>query len=191
MIKIPSSSEEVNKIITDLEKIFDNLKNTIRKCLEDRGVQVKRAADVLTSLSADEDDNTRMFAESHVSVLFKAADIPELFGTMNFHWNYLSPPPLDHLVKKFDLDEVKPQMNAYKFHLQQFRMKTSLSMFCRTQKRKRLRPTGEFREMVAEFDWPENVTLEVVERLSLQPARVRHDDCPSSPRLLHHHLVYS
>ncbi|CAI8033424.1 Interferon-induced helicase C domain-containing protein 1, partial [Geodia barretti] len=105
-----------------------------------------------------------MFAESHVSVLFKAADIPELFGTMNFHWNYLSPPPLDHLVKKFDLDEVKPQMKAYKFHLQQFRMKTPLSMFCRTQKRKRLRPTGEFREMVADFEWPENVTLEVVEQ---------------------------
>ena len=164
MIKIPSSSEEVNKIITDLEKIFDNLKNTIRKSLEDRGVQVKRAADVLTSLSADEDDNTRMFAESHVGVLFKAADIPELFGTMNFHWNYLSPPPLDHLVKRFDLDEVKSQMEAYKFHLQQFRMKTPLTMFCRTQKRKRLKPPGEFREMVAEFEWPENVTLEVVEQ---------------------------
>ena len=163
-IPIPSSSEEVRKLIKKLEIFFDYLKNCVRECLERRRVSVKNVADVLTSLSADEDENHKMFLESHVSVLFRAADIPELFGTMNFHWNYLDPPPLDHLVDKFDLEEVKVQMEAYKLTLQQFRMKTPLTLFCRTQKRKRIKLSPEFQEMVAEFDWPDDVTLEDVEQ---------------------------
>ena len=162
---LATSSEEVKKMMFDLDKRFDSLKNTVKESLKKLRVSVERVADVLTSLSADEDDDHhKMFLESHVSVLFKAADIPELFGTMNFHWNYLDPPPLDHLVHKFDLEEVKVQMEMYKSDLYQFRMKTPLTLFCRTQKRKRIKPSSEFREMVAEFNWPENVTLEVVEQ---------------------------
>ena len=161
---LATSSEEVKKMISDLKKVFHSLKDTVKQCLKKLRVSVERVADVLTSLAADEDDHHKMFLESHVSALFRAADIPELFGTMNFHWNYLDPPPLDDLVDEFDLEEVKVQMEVYKSDLQQFRMKTPLTLFCRTQKRKRMRPPGEFQEMVAEFDWPENVTLEVVEQ---------------------------
>ena len=159
-----TSIEEVKKMIIDMEKKFDGLKIAIKECLKKHKVPVERVADALTSLSADEDDHHKMFLESHVSVLFKAADIPELFGTMNFHWNYLSPPPLDHLVQRLDLEEVKGQMEAYKSVLQRFRMKTSLPLFCQSQRRRRVRPPGEFHEMVAEFDWPDIVTLEVVEQ---------------------------
>ena len=159
-----TSSEEVKKMISDLDKTFDHLKNSVRECLEKRQVLVKRVADVLTSLSADEDDHYRVFLESHVSLLFRAANISELFGTMNLHWNYLDPPPLDDLAKKFELEEPKQQMEVYKSDLQQFRMKTPLTLFCLAQRRKRMRPLGEFQEMVAVFDWPENVTLEDVEQ---------------------------
>ena len=159
-----TSSQEVVEMMSDLDIRFDGLKNRVRECLEKRQVLVKRVADILTSLSADEDDHYRMFLESHVSVLFRAANISELFGTMNLHWNYLDPPPLDDLAKKFELEEPKQQMEVYKSDLQQFRMKTPLTLFCRTQKRKRMRPPGEFQEMVAEFDWPDDVTLEVVEQ---------------------------
>ena len=159
-----TSSEEVEEMMSDLDKRFDSLKNRVRECLEKRQVLVKRVVDVLTSLSADEDDHYRMFLESHISALFRAANISELFGTMNLHWNYLDPPPLDDLAKKFELEEPKQQMEVYKSDLQQFRMKTPLTLFCLAQKRKRMRPPGEFQEMVAEFDWPENVTLEDVEQ---------------------------
>ena len=159
-----TSTKDVKKMISDLEIKFDYLKATIKEYLEKRAVKVKRVADVLTSLPADEDEHHRMFVEEHVNVLFRAADIPELFGTMNFHWNYLNPPPLDHLVKKLDLAEVKDQMESYNSDLQQFRMKTPLTLFHQTQKKKSTKLPGEFREMVAEFDWPENVTLEVVEQ---------------------------
>ena len=162
---LATSSEEVKKMIFDLDKRFDLLKNTVKKCIERHGVSVKRVADVLTSLVAvEDDDHHKMFLESHVSVLFRAADISELFGTMNCHWNYLDPPPLDDLAIKFKLEEPKQQIEVYKSDLQEFRMKTPLTLFCLAQKRKRMRPPGEFREMVAEFNWPENVTLEVVEQ---------------------------
>ena len=157
------SIEQVKAMIKKLEKSFDELKNTVRECVEKRGVLVKKVADVLTSLSADEDDQHKMFVEDHTSALFRAANVSEQFGTMNFHWNYLNPPLLDHLVQKLELKEVKVQMDTYKSDLQQFRVKTPLTQFCQTQRRRRRRPTAEFRVMVAKFEWPESVTLEVVE----------------------------
>ena len=156
----------MKKMINQLSKGFDILKNNIRQCLEKHRIHTKQVADVLTSLSPDEDQQHKTFAESHVEVLYRAPDISEQFGTMNFHWNYLNPSLLDHLVQKFDLQEVRDQMEAYKSDLQQFRKKTPLNIFCQTQRRKRRRPQEEFEKMVAEFDWPEKekVTLENVEQ---------------------------
>ena len=154
----------MKKKIAVLKKAFLALKDSVRKCLKKRRVLVERVADVLTSLSPDDDENHRLFLASHMSILYKAANVSELFGTMNLHWNYLNPSLLDHLVKEFDLEEVKEQMEAYNSDLQQFRMTTQLTLFCRVQKRKRARISPDFREVVAEFDWPENVTLEVVEQ---------------------------
>ena len=129
-------SEEVKKMINQLSKGFDILKNNIGECLEKHRIHTKQVADVLTSLSPDEDQQHKTFAESHVEVLYRAPDISEQFGTMNFHWNYLNSPLLDHLVQKFDLKEVRDQMEAYKSDLQQFKNKTPLNIFCQTQRRK-------------------------------------------------------
>ena len=82
---------------------------------------------------------------------------------MNFHWNYQDPSLLEHLVKKFHLEQIKDQMETYKSHLQQFRKKTPLLLFCQTQSRKRIKPQ-DFKELIAEFEWPEDVTLEDVEQ---------------------------
>ena len=151
-------------MILELGKKFNVLKNNIRKCLERQNTTVDQVADVLTSLSPDDDEHHKMFLESHIKVLYTASNLSELFGTMNFHWNYLDPSLLEHLVKMFDLKDVKGEMMAYKSDLQQFRMKTPLTLFCRTQKRKRIKLSPEFQEMVAEFNWPENMTLEDVEQ---------------------------
>ena len=159
-----TSSEEVNKMIDELSKGFRILKNNIRECLEKHRIHTNEVADVLTSLSPDEDQQHKMFAESHVKDLFGAANISEQFGTMNSHWNYLNPPLLDHLVQQFDLQEVRDQMEAYKSDLQQFRKKTPLNLFCQTQRGRRRRCQEDFEKMVVKIDWPENVTLEVVEQ---------------------------
>lgn len=158
------SSEEVTEQIKRLKRSFATLKNNIKECLKKRKIIVEKVADVLTSISADEDEQHMIFLENHVTVLFRAADLPELFGTMNFHWNYLNPALLDHLVQSFDLEEIKGEMETYMSDLELFRKKTLLVMFCCTQKRRRLRLAPEFSELVAEFDWPHFVTLEVVEQ---------------------------
>ena len=151
-------------MIDELKRGFDNLKNAIRECLEREKVLVSEVADALTSLSPDDDERHRIFTESHITVLYRAANISEQFGTMNFHWNYLDPSLLEHLVKKFRLEAMKQQIEGYKSDLQQFRKKTPLKIFCLTQRRKRRKPQEDFKEMVAEFDWPKNVTLEDVEQ---------------------------
>ena len=144
---------------------FDVLKNSVRGCLEKKPIAVSRVADALTSLSPDHDDeHDRKFLESRTSALFRAASIAEQFGIMNPHWSYLDPSLLDHLVKKFDLKEMKGEMETYKSDLGQFRRKTPLTLFCRAQRRKRVRPSPDFQEVVAEFDWPNDVTLEAVEQ---------------------------
>ena len=159
-----TSSHEVQQMIMDLNKKFKTLKNNIRKCLEMKKVSVDEVADILTSLSPDDEIHHKMFLESHVRVFATAANHSELFGTMNFHWNYLDPSLLDHLVTELDLEKFKVEMEAYKSDLQKFRMVTPLTLFCRTQKRRKIKPPAEFQEIVAQFDWPENVTLEDVEK---------------------------
>ena len=157
-------SAEVTKMIDELSKGFRILKNNIRECLEKHQIHTKEVADVLTSLSPDEDEQHTMFTESHIKDLYGAADISEQFGTMNSHWDYLNPPLLDHLVQQFDLQEVRDQMEAYKSDLQQFRMKTPLNLFCHTQKRKNCDPPQNFRKAVIHFDWRNGITLEDVEQ---------------------------
>ena len=154
----------MKKTIEELKTRFRAVKDDIRESLVKQRVPVKRVADSLTSLSPDDDDQHKMFAKSHVSDLFQAPDIPEQFGTMNSHWNYLDPSLLDHLVRDFNLEEVKGEMETYKSDLGQFRKKTPLTLFCRAQKRKRVRLSPNFQEVVAKFDWPNDVTLEVVEQ---------------------------
>ena len=158
-------------MITQLDYRFDNLKNAIRECLEKQRVLVSKVADALTSLSPDCDEqHKKLFTGSHVTDLYRAANISVLFGIMNPHWNYLDPSLLEHLVKKFRLEVMKRQIEGYKSDLQQFRKKTPLNLFCRTQRRKRRRHLEDFKEMVAEFDWPENITLEDVEQFGQEYA---------------------
>ena len=154
----------MKKTIEELKTRFRTIKKDIRGGIEKQRVPVDQVADSLTLLSPDDDDHHKMFAESHVNDLFRADNIAEQFGTMNSHWNYLDPSLLDYLVRDFNLEEVKGQMETYKSDLGQFRKKTPLTLFCRAQRRKRVRLSPDFQEVVAEFDWPNDVTLEVVEQ---------------------------
>ena len=158
------SSQNVEAKITELDDRFYDLKNQVREYLEKRGVVVERVADALMSLSADDMEEHKQFLKSHFNELFRAANLSELFGIMNFNWNYLSYHLLDYLVRRFKLEEVKGEMEAYKKDLQQFREKTPLTAFCQTQKKRWLSLDSKFPKMVARFAWPNDVTLEVVEQ---------------------------
>ena len=159
-----TSTEEVERMIDELDDKFENLKNTIRECLERQKVLVSKVADALTSPLPGDEYNMRLCTKSHITALYRAANISEQFGIMNPHWNYLDPSLLEHLMKEIHLEKIKDWMTAYKSDLQQFRKKTPLKIFCQTQRRKRMKLQEDFRDMVAGFDWPKNVTLEDVEQ---------------------------
>ena len=55
-------------------------------------------------------------------------------------------------------------MEAYKEDLKLFREKTTLTVFCETQKKRPLLLSQDFQDEVAKFAWPDNITLEVVEQ---------------------------
>ena len=115
-------------------------------------------------MPADDIEEHKLFLNEHLSDLYESSDIVELIGRLSvLHWDYLSYQLLDYLIKEFGL-EVGREMEAYKLDLQRFRQRTPLALFCQCQKRRRRKPSEEFKEMVAEFDWPHEVTLEVVEQ---------------------------
>ena len=158
------SKEQVRVTIEVLKKKFNGLKKATRECLERKKIPVKDVAEVLVSLSPDDDECHRMFLKSHIKEFAAAVDNFELFLTMDFHWNYLDPSLLDHLVTELELVEVKPDMTTYQSELQQFRMKTPLNLFHQTQKKKKIKLSPEFKEMVAEFELSNDVSLEVLEQ---------------------------
>ena len=140
------------------------MKKACKAYLEKFNVSVKRITDALTDLPADDVDEHKQFLESHLKVLYQADDISELIGTLRFNMNYLSYHLLDYLYQEFVKDlQLKKEMDTYKKDLQQFRQKTPLALFCQAQKKRRIKLSPEFEEVVAEFDWQDDVTLEAVE----------------------------
>jgi hypothetical protein len=159
----PMTSRYVQAKIRQLEKRFNGLKRASRSCLEKRKVPVKQVADTLMDLPADDMEEHKQFLESHLSVLYQAHDKAELFGALSFNMNYLSYHLLDYLVCEFKL-EVQDEMECYKEDLQAFRQRTPMTLFCQTQKKRYVEPPSKFQEFVARFEWPEDVTLDVVEQ---------------------------
>ena len=149
--------------IKEFEKRFNDLKSCTRACLEKMKVSVKQIVNTLTSMPADDFDEHKQFLKENMTDLYHSSDISELIGNLSLHWNYLSYQLLDYLIREFGV-EMERQMEAYKLDLQRFREKTPLDLFCQSQKRRRRKPSEEFQEVVAEFDWPHQVTLEVVEQ---------------------------
>ena len=158
------TTQYVQAKIRRFVKRFNDLKKAARGCLEKRKISVEQVVDALTSMSPDDNDEHRQFLKQNLSDLYQSTDIPELIGKLSvLHWDYLSYQLLAYLIKEFGL-EVRREMETYKLDLQRFRHKTPLALFCQSQKRRRMKPSEEFQEMVAEFDWPHEVTLEVMEQ---------------------------
>ena len=154
-----------------LEDGFETLRVTIRDCLESQQVLVSGVADVLTSLPLNTDRQHKLFVEAHVKDLYQVTNIIEQFGTMNTYWNYLNPDLLYHLVKKFQLHQVKvvkDRVEGFESNLQYFRMQTPLKLYCKAQTKREIELPPGFQHMFAKFQWPKKtngvITLKVAEQ---------------------------
>ena len=160
---IDPSINQIERNIIQLEKTFNKLKTACRECLEKYKISVKQVAESLTSLSADDVDEHRQYLGENLTQLYNASTVSEQFGRLSLNWNYLSYQLLDYLIREFDL-EIRGEMEAYKKELQQFRLITPLKDFCQAQKKRRVVPPPEFQEVVAMYDWADDVKLEHVEQ---------------------------
>jgi hypothetical protein len=125
---------------------------------------VDSVTDSLRSLSPDDNSEHTMFSDDQMDVLEKADNQSMLIGQLDYNMDYLSYHLLDSILDTFGLKEVKTQMENYKSELMQFRMNMPLSLVCRSQKRKRIRLSPDFEEVVAKFDYTTDMTLEDVEQ---------------------------
>ena len=157
------TGQYVQMKIKQFERRFNGLKRAARTSLERINVSVKQVADALMDLPADDMEEHKQFLESHLSILYQAHDQSELFGALGFNMNYLSYQLLEYLIFEFEL-EVAEEMEVYKADLRRFRERTSLLLFCQTQKKRYVEPPSRFQEVVGKFKWPRDVTLEVVEQ---------------------------
>ena len=130
--------------IKQFEKRFNQLKKMCRENLQRRNVPVSDVVDALTDLPADDIDEHKMFLKNNIQDLNEAPNQAVLIAQLSFTINYLSYHLLEYLANKFDLGDVKPEMNIYKSDLKQFRLKTPLKLFCKTQKRRFVEPPQDF-----------------------------------------------
>ena len=149
MLTGPVTSQYVEAKVRKFKKRFRKLKKATQKGFKQRGIPVKRVSE---ALPADDSNEHRMFTQSHKSVFEEAHNQSALIGAMGYTMDYLSYHLLDHIVAKFDLGEVKVQMEAYKSDLQRFRERVPVNLFCQSQKRKRMKLLPDFQEVVADFN---------------------------------------
>ena len=157
--------EEVRAKIRQFEDKFKAMKRLTRQGLERQGesASVRVVVERLTDLSADDQPDHAMFLRENMHALFKADDHHELFGTLNFYWNYLTYHLLDHLVVEFSITEVKGEMEVYKVELGSFRQATPLRLFSDAQTRRHIPTPPDFKKVAGSFQWSDDATLEHVE----------------------------
>lgn len=159
------SVEEIKAKIREFEDRFKSMKRLTRQGLERRGTaaSVRVVVERLTDLRADDRPDHAVFLADNMHIMFKADDHHELFGTLNTYWDYLSYHLLEHIILEFSIAEVKGEMEEYKIDLGRFRRATPLKLFGEAQTRRRRRPPTEFKDLVLDFEWPNDTTLQTVE----------------------------
>ena len=151
--------------IKKFEKRINQVKKDVRDSLIKANIPTKRIADTLKEMPADDVPEHKQFRCECLRDLYHTDNQYDLFVKLDDYVNYLSYHLLEYLVDEFDfLKAIKDKMETYKKDLQRFREKTPLKLFCETQKKRYIKLSSEFREVVAIFKWPDDVTLEVVEQ---------------------------
>ena len=153
--------------IESLHERFNALKDLAIKGLQKIGVAVLTVVYILTNIRTQKH---QIFLKENHKALRQCEDHLELFGSLNFYWNYLAPDLLDHLIgeltkKHEDFNTTASEMTAYKKDLEEFKKRTTLVLFCEADPRSLDEdPPPGFRKMVVKFEWSRTATLEDVEK---------------------------
>ena len=153
--------------IKGFRRKFNSIQMKTIQCLEKCQIAVKTVVFLLTSLFAVGEH--KVFLEEKHKSLCRSEDHWELFGKLNFYWNYLSYDLLGQLIedlipKESSFVAISEEIADYTADLQNFRQRTTLELFCQMEPSTDDDPPPGFRKMVVRHDWPDTITLEDVEK---------------------------
>ena len=127
----PSIVEQIQANIDEFEDRFTTLKKITRDGLG--GVDKNEIVVYLTDLQADDMPSHKVFPESTLHVLSNTDDHYDIFGCLDWYWNYLAPELLEKILRAFSGEEVQTQMKTYQHDIHQFMSETPVESFCQSQ----------------------------------------------------------
>ena len=152
----------------DFTEKFEHLKKITLQSCELEQVSVLRLAELIKTLPAYKTNQELQFLSDAFDDLELRNYHLEVFAAINFHWKYyLWHKLLDVVVEKLNLKAPKEELHAFKSSLHAFFNEVRLLDFIKSEERKRVRPPN-FSELVADFDWPEDALLNMVEQFQEQ-----------------------
>lgn len=173
-ISLPELVDEVETEIRGFHNRFSSLKKRTIDGLNKCFVTVKMVVFILTNIYSLPQ---HLFLEEEQKKLRDCEDHLELFGSLNFRWNYLAYELLDHLITELerehqDFKAVAGEMTLYKKDLEKFRKRTTLVLFCEADACLPDKdPPENFKKVVVKFEWTKSTTLEDLEIFRKKYAR--------------------
>lgn len=163
--------EEVEKMVNNFSKRFNEMTHDTLEELEKRGVNPKKVIFLLKMPNAYlQKRNEHM---KFLDTLKKAADIFELFDTLNEYWDHFNYHLLERLIKApriekyIDLErcsQLQKDMDQYIQEMCEFRQKATIGAYCKVFVKKKEDVPKDFQELVRNKDkWSEMNTLQDVE----------------------------
>lgn len=138
------------------------------------GITTPQFSAMVISLSADKNNNHPAFLKPLATVLLKVIHNLESLGAMIYYWHYLCYDMLKYLVlSSFNLHDVQMPFEVYETKINTFRRQTTMVAFCDTEIRMRVCPP-QYVEIVTQFQWSENDTLQRLEEFRMDYLRHYH-----------------
>ncbi|CAI8036074.1 E3 ubiquitin-protein ligase TRIM71 [Geodia barretti] len=176
-VETDPSMNEVRSRVLAFRQRFNVIKQATIKRLIACQVTVASMVFWLTSIRVLGEH--RVFLEENLEALGQCPNHWVLFGRLNLYWNYLAYDLLFQLIEVLATEydrfrTISEDMAEYKEDLEGFKRNTPLKLFCKAEPMpfsQQDTPPPGFQEMVGEFNWSKNVTLEEVEQFQKRYAR--------------------
>ena len=155
------SVEALEGRMKGLQQRFRSIRKSTIHCLVKCQVAIVTVVSLVTSILGF--DVRKAFQEKRQKDLHQCKDHWELFGHLNFYWNYLSFNLLQQLLNEHalkDCSDVQKEIVVYADDVERVRQDTTLLLFCRVASDKCLLIRPGFQKMVTEHNLPETATLQ-------------------------------
>ena len=87
----------------------------------------------ITLLPTSLKEEHQQYLKDNLPQLYNAKSIPEIFGLLNFYWNYLHYSLLQYIIEIYGTDDTKELMKCYIKDVKSFQQETTLAMFWEAQ----------------------------------------------------------